>query len=204
MKYLAVAGNIGVGKTTLTRMLAQHYKLEPYFEPSIENPYLDDFYQDTPRWAFAMEIFYLKKRFEDIIDILQRQVSTIQDRTIFESVSVFAKNNYLQGNLDQRDYETFMELFSLMINKIRYPDLLIYLRADVSKLVTQIQKRGRTSEQSLKLDYLKGLNKHYEDFYVNYPNEKIVIEMDDCDFEHNADDFSAIIDKIDKNLNKLF
>lgn len=200
MHYLAIAGNIGVGKTTLTRMLAQHYHWEPYLEPSIENPYLCDYYQDMPRWAFALEIYYLKRRFADVLNILHRDVSLIQDRTIFESIHVFAKNNYEQGNLNERDYNTFIELYQLMIHAIKSPDLLIYLQADVSKLVSQIQKRGRESEQRIQLDYLTGLNKRYEDFYRCYTHPKMIINMNDLDFEHRTEDFEYIVQQIDDRI----
>jgi deoxyadenosine/deoxycytidine kinase len=203
--HIAIAGNIGAGKTTLTRMLAEHYGWEPRFEPVMINPYLEDYYRDIARWSFCLEVYFLKQRFKDVLDIAKAEHTIIQDRTIYEGVFVFVKNNYQQGNLSERDYTTYMELFDLMTSLTKEPDLMIYLRKTVPSLIAQIQKRGRAYEQTMQIDYLKGLNERYEDFvYNNYKGKVLTIESDNLDFEHNAVDFSGIIDKIDAQLFGLF
>lgn len=203
--HIAIAGNIGAGKTTLTRMLAEHYGWEPRFEPVMINPYLEDYYRDIARWSFCLEVYFLKQRFKDVLDIAKAEHTIIQDRTIYEGVFVFVKNNYQQGNLSERDYTTYMELFDLMTSLTKEPDLMIYLRKSVPSLIAQIQKRGRAYEQTMQIDYLKGLNERYEDFvYNNYKGKVLTIESDNLDFEHNAVDFSGIIDKIDAQLFGLF
>lgn len=203
--HIAIAGNIGAGKTTLTRMLANHYGWEPRYEPVMINPYLEDYYSDIARWSFCLEVYFLKQRFKDVLDILKSDHTIIQDRTIYEGVYVFVQNNYLQGNLSERDFNTYMELFELMTKLTREPDLMIYLRKTVPSLIAQIQKRGRAYEQTMQLDYLKGLNERYEDFIFNkYPGRVLTIESDEMDFEHNPADFSSIIDKIDAELFGLF
>lgn len=203
--HIAIAGNIGAGKTTLTRMLAQHYGWEARFEPVVVNPYLEDYYKDFKRWSFALETFFLKERFRDVLAIANADHTIIQDRSIFEGVYVFVENNYRQGNLTETDFNTYMELFELMTRVTQYPDLMIYLRKSVPELVRQIQKRGREYEQTMQLDYLKGLNERYEDFIFNkYKGEVLVIESDGLDFEHHPDDFRMIVDKIDARLFGLF
>lgn len=203
--YVAVAGNIGAGKTTLTRMLARHYNWEARFEPVVENPYLEDYYHDIERWTFPMEVYYLKERFRNILEIKRADHTVIQDRSIFEGVYVFVANNYKMGNISERDYKTYMELFDLMTRVTDYPDLMIYLRKSVPQLVRQIQKRGRDFEQGMSLAYLEGLNERYEDFiYNHYRGKVLVIESDDLDFEHRPEDFRKIIDKIDAQLFGLF
>lgn len=203
--HIAVAGNIGSGKTTLTRMLAKHYGWEPKYEAVTYNPYLEDFYQDIERWSFNLEIYFLKQRFLDILEIAKSDHTVIQDRSIMEGVYVFVANNYAQGNLSERDYNTFMDLFEQMMGLVREPDLMIYLRASLPHLIGNIQKRGRDYEQSIKIDYLQGLNERYEDFILNrYKGKVLIIDVDPLDFEHNPLDFRGIVDKIDAQLFGLF
>ena len=203
--HIAVSGNIGAGKTTLTQMLSKHYGWEMRLEPVVVNPYLEDYYKDIKRWSFALEVYFLKERFRDVLDIAHTNKTIIQDRSIFEGVYVFVENNYRQGNLSETDFHTYMELFDLMTNITKIPDLMIYLRKSVPELVRQIQKRGRDYEQTIQLDYLEGLNNRYEDFIFNkYKGEVLVIESDGVDFEHNPDDLRKIVDKIDARLFGLF
>ena len=203
--HIAVAGNIGAGKTTLTNMLADHYGWERRLEPVVTNPYMEDYYSDIKRWSFAMEVFFLKERFRDVLEVAKADHTIIQDRSIFEGVYVFTENNYRQGNLSETDFKTYMELFDLMVRVTKYPDLLIYLRKSVPELVRQIQIRGREYEQTMQLEYLKGLNERYEDFIFNrYKGKVLVIESDGMDFQHNPADFGTIIDKIDAELFGLF
>ena len=203
--HIAVSGNIGAGKTTLTQMLSKHYGWEMRLEPVVINPYLEDYYKDIKRWSFALEVYFLKERFRDILDIVYTNKTIIQDRSIFEGVYVFVENNYRQGNLSETDFRTYMELFDLITNITKNPDLMIYLRKSVPELVRQIQKRGRDYEQTIQLDYLEGLNNRYEDFIFNkYKGEVLVIESDGMDFEHNPDDLRKIVDKIDARLFGLF
>ena len=205
MLHIAIAGNIGSGKTTLTRMLAKHYGWEARFEKVVDNPYLADYYDDIHRWSFNLEVFFLKERFRDTLAIAQSQNTIIQDRSIFEGVYVFAKNNHEQGTIDDRDFETYMELFHHMTSIVKTPDLMIYLRADIPHLVQNIQKRGRDYEQTIQLDYLKGLNQRYEDFiYKYYPGRVLTIDVNDMDYEHRPEDFNKITEKIDSILYGLF
>ena len=167
--HIVIAGNIGSGKTTLTNMLAQHYGWTAQFEAVDYNPYLEDYYKDIPRWSFNLEIYFLKQRFKDLLDLAHSEKTIIQDRSIYEGVYVFTTNNHQMGNLSDRDFETYMELFEQMTDILRYPDLMIYLRASVPHLVANIQKRGRDYEQSMPIDYLRNLNHLYEDFiYEKY------------------------------------
>ena len=203
--YIAVAGNIGSGKSTLTRMLARHYHWEPRFESVDDNPYLEDYYRDIERWSFNLEVYFLKQRFRDLLSIQQSDKTVIQDRTIYEGVYVFMQNNHDMGQLSDRDYETYMELFEQMMHLVRLPDLMIYLRASVPHLVGNIQKRGRDYEQQIPLDYLAGLNKRYEDFITrSYRGRVLTIDVDSLDFQHAPKDFAAIVDKIDHQLYRLF
>lgn len=203
--HIVVAGNMGSGKTTLTNMLARHYGWTPQFEAVDYNPYLDDYYSDIPRWAFNLEVYFLKQRFRDLLEIAQSDNDIIQDRSIFEGVYVFAANNYAMGNLSDRDFDTYMELFESMMTAVRYPQLMIYLRASVPHLVQNIQKRGRDYEQSIQLEYLTNLNNRYEDFIHNkYKGQVLIVEVDELDFEHDPKDFSYITDRIDANLYGLF
>jgi deoxyadenosine/deoxycytidine kinase len=203
--HIAIAGNIGSGKSTLTKMLARHYGWEPRFEAVDNNPYLEDYYRDIHRWSFNMEVFFLKERFRDLIEIAKADHTIVQDRSIFEGVYVFMQNNRAMGNLSDRDYETYMELFDQMMSVVRYPDLMIYLRASVPHLVGNIQKRGRNYEQTMKLDYLENLNRRYDDFiYKMYKGRVMVIEKDQLDYQNNPKDFAKIADRIDSTLFGLF
>lgn len=203
--HIAIAGNIGSGKTTLTTMLAKHYGWEAKFEAVDYNPYLDDYYKDIPRWSFCLEVFFLKQRFRDLLEIAQAKNTIIQDRSIYEGVYVFTANNKEMGNLSDRDFETYMELFELMTQAVKYPDLMIYLKASIPHLVENIQKRGRDYEQTMPLEYLNNLNKRYEQFiFEKYKGKVLVVDVDNLDFEHNPKDFASIIDKIDAHLFGLF
>ena len=203
--YIAIAGNIGAGKTTLTKMLAKYYGWEPRFESVSFNPYLEDYYSDIKRWSFCLETYFLKERFKDLLAVLQSQHTIVQDRSIFEGVYVFVTNNYERGDLSQRDYETYMELFGHMKRLMRLPELMIYLRKSVPTLIAQIQKRGREYEQSMQIDYLKGLNEKYEDFiFHKYEGHVLVIDSDGMDFENNPSDFRTVINKVDAELFGLF
>lgn len=203
--HIAIAGNIGSGKTTLTTLLARHYGWEPRFEQVDFNPYLEDYYRDIPRWSFNMEVFFLKERFKDLLKIAQTDHTVIQDRSIYEGVYVFVANNKEQGNLSDRDFETYMELFEDMLEVVKYPELMIYLRASVPHLVQNIQRRGRDYEQKIPIEYLEGLNERYEDFlYHKYDGKLLVVDVDNMDFQHNPKDFGTIIDRIDAQLFGLF
>ena len=203
--HIAIAGNIGSGKSTLTRMLARHYGWEPRFEAVEHNPYLEDYYKDIHRWSFNMEVYFLKERFRDIIEIQQSSNTIIQDRSIYEGVYVFMENNKAMGNLSNRDYETYMELFEQMMDVVKFPDLMIYLRCSVPHLVGNIQKRGRDYEQQMQLEYIENLNRRYDDFITNkYKGQVMVIDKDELDFEHEPKDFAQIIDRIDQTLFGLF
>ena len=203
--HIAIAGNIGSGKSTLTRMLAKHYGWEPRYESVDENPYLEDYYRDIHRWSFNLEVYFLKERFRDLLAIAEADHDIIQDRTIYEGVYVFMANNKAMGNLSERDYETYMELFEQMMSMVRVPDLMIYLRASVPHLVVNIQKRGREYEQTIQLEYLQNLNRRYDDFIQNnYPGRVMTIEKDQLDFLNNPKDFASIVDRIDRTLFGLF
>ena len=203
--YIAIAGNIGAGKTTLTKMLARYYGWEPRFESVSFNPYLEDYYGDIKRWAFCLETYFLKERFKDVLAVQKAGHTIVQDRSIFEGVYVFVRNNYERGDLSERDFETFMELFDLMKSQMKMPDMMIYLRKSVPALVAQIQKRGRDYEQQMEIDYLKGLNDKYEDFiFHRYEGRVLVIESDGMDFENNPKDFRHVIDRVDSELFGLF
>ncbi len=203
--HIAIAGNIGSGKTTLTRMLSNYYGWVPRYESVDFNPYLDDYYKDIPRWSFAMEVYFLKERFKDLIAISQSKETIVQDRSIFEGVYVFTANNRAMGNLTDRDYDTYMELFSQMLTLVRMPDLMIYLRSSITHLVENIQKRGREYEQTMQIEYLQNLNERYENFiFKHYKGRVLVLDADTMDFEHNTSDFATIVDKIDALLFGLF
>ena len=203
--HIAIAGNIGSGKSTLTRMLAKHYGWEPRFEAVDHNPYLEDYYRDIHRWSFNLEVYFLKERFRDLIAISQTDHTIIQDRTIFEGVYVFMANNKAMGHLSDRDYATYMELFEQMMSVVRLPDLMIYLRASVPYLVGNIQQRGRDYEQSIQLEYLQNLNDRYDDFiYHKYKGRVITVEKDNLDFINRPKDLAQVIDRIDATLFGLF
>lgn len=202
--HIGVAGNIGSGKTTLTRMLSAHYGWTPKYEAVTYNPYLEDYYKDIPRWSYNLETYFLAQRFRDVLEISKSDGVIIQDRTLLEGVNIFVANNREQGNLSDRDYDTYMQLFELMMSMVNPPDLLIYLRCSVPHLVSQIQKRGRDYEQSIKLDYLQGLNEHYERWIGAYTGNLLILEADGLDFENRPEDFSFVTDKIDAQLFGLF
>ena len=182
-------------------MLAEHYQWEPRYETVVNNPYMDDYYKDLRRWSFAMEVFFLKERFKDVIGFAESENIVIQDRTLHEGVFVFTANNYEQGNMSDRDFETYMELYEIMMEKVKLPDLMIYLRASVPHLVENIQKRGRVYEQKIPIEYLQGLNDRYEDFILNkYKGKVLTVDVDKLDYKTCPEDFSFITDKIDAIL----
>ena len=202
--HIGIAGNIGSGKTTLTRMLAEHYGWTPKFEAVTYNPYLEDYYKDIPRWSYNLETYFLAQRFKDVLEIAGSEDTIIQDRTIFEGVYIFVANNKALGNLSERDYDTFMELFNVMMSMVRLPDLLIYLKSSIPHLVSQIQKRGRDYEQSISLEYLAGLNQRYDEWIASYEGNVLVIDADNLDFKNRPEDFAYITDRIDACLYGLF
>ncbi len=202
--HIGVAGNIGSGKTTLTRMLSEHYGWIPQYESVTYNPYLEDYYKDIPRWSYNLETYFLAQRFRDLLEISKSDEVIIQDRTLLEGVHIFVANNRDLGNLSDRDYDTYMQLFELMMSMVRPPDLLIYLKCSVPHLVSQIQKRGRDYEQGMSLEYLSGLNDHYDKWISGYKGRLLTIDADDLDFQNRPEDFSLITDKIDAELYGLF
>lgn len=202
--HIGVAGNIGCGKTTLTKMLVEHYKWTPKYESVTYNPYLEDYYKDIQRWSYNLETYFLAQRFKDLIEISSSNETIIQDRTLFEGVYIFVANNLAMGNLSKRDYDTYMDIFNLMMSMVKPIDLLIYIRSSVPHLVEQIQKRGREYEQSISLDYLSNLNKRYEDWISNYKGQLLVIDGDNNDFEHDTEKFATITNRIDALLFGLF
>ncbi|MBR1466399.1 MAG: deoxynucleoside kinase [Bacteroidaceae bacterium] len=203
--HIAIAGNIGSGKSTLTALLARHYGWEARYEAVDHNPYLEDYYRDIHRWSFNLEVYFLKERFRDLLAIDQSDHTIIQDRTIYEGVYVFVANNKDMGHLSERDYQTYMDLFENMMEMVRLPDLMIYLRASVPHLVGNIQKRGRDYEQTMNLEYLQNLNRRYDEFiYEKYPGRVITIEKDGVDFLNRPEDFRMVVDKIDATLFGLF
>lgn len=203
--HIAIAGNIGSGKTTLATALAKHYNWKPHFEEVDNNPYLNDFYGEMTRWSFNLQIFFLHSRFRQIHDIRQGGDKVIQDRTIYEDAMIFAPNLHDMGLMPSRDYNTYQELFALMEEFIAPPDLLIYLRASVPTLVEQIQMRGRPYESSIRLDYLQNLNERYQNWIETYDKGRLlIIDVDGNDFPNNPEHLGEIIEKIDGELNGLF
>ncbi|HAD98103.1 MAG TPA: deoxynucleoside kinase [Cryomorphaceae bacterium] len=203
--HIAVSGNIGSGKTTLTTMLAKHYNWEPQFEDVEDNPYLDDFYREMQRWSFNLQIYFLNSRFRQVNEIHQSGKNVIQDRTIYEDAHIFAPNLHAMGLMPTRDFENYLSLFDLMENFIAPPDLLIYLRASIPTLVDQIQKRGRDYENNIRLDYLSRLNERYEAWISNYDKGKLlVINVDENKFAINPEHLGDIISRIDAETNGLF
>lgn len=202
--HIGVAGNIGSGKTTLTTLLASHYGWKPQFESVTFNPYLEDYYKDIPRWSYNLETYFLAQRFKDLLEISRSEETIIQDRTLMEGVHIFVQNNREMGNLSERDYDTYMQLYSLMMSMVRPPELLIYLKSSIEHLVANIQKRGREYEQSISIEYLSGLNRHYEEWIGSYKGRLLIIETDNLDFKNNPADFEKITDKIDAELFGLF
>jgi deoxyadenosine/deoxycytidine kinase len=202
--HIAVAGNIGSGKTTLTGLLARHYGWQPKFEDVEDNPYLADFYQDMTRWSFNLQIYFLNKRFDGIVEIQKSKNTVIQDRTIYEDARIFAPNLHAMGLMALRDFENYSSLFHIMISLVKPPDMLIYLRSSVPTLVYQIQKRGRDYESGIRLDYLTKLNELYEEWIASYKERKLIIDVDTIKFNEVPEDLSAVIDKVDAQLYGLF
>jgi deoxyadenosine/deoxycytidine kinase len=203
--HIAIAGNIGAGKTTLTRSLAKHFKWEPHFEDVVDNPYLDDFYHQMERWSFNLQIYFLNSRFRQVLQIRESGKKIIQDRTIYEDAHIFAPNLHAMGLMTNRDFENYKSLFELMESLVKPPDLLIYLRSSIPNLVGQIHKRGREYENSISIDYLSRLNERYEAWIHTYDRGKLlIIDVDNIDFVNNPEDLGNIINRIDAEINGLF
>lgn len=203
--HVAIAGNIGAGKTTLTKLLAKHYNWEPQYEEVLENPYLEDFYNSMERWSFNLQIYFLNSRFRQVLQIRESGKDIIQDRTIYEDAHIFAPNLHAMGLMTNRDYENYAALFELMESVTQSPDLLIYLRSTVPNLVSQIQRRGRDYENSISIDYLNRLNERYEAWIQNYnKGNLLVIDVDNINFVEKQEDLGAIVNKIDAELHGLF
>lgn len=202
--HIAIAGNIGSGKTTLTKMLAQRYGWTPRFEPVDNNPYLDDFYKDMNRWAFNLQIYFLNKRFKEVVEIANSPETIIQDRTIFEDARIFAPNLHDQGYMSDRDFQNYSDLFDLMMSLVKLPQLMIYIRSSIPTLVKHIEKRGRSFEKSIRIDYLTGLQERYENWIKGYKGELIIIDGDKISFEDTPEDFRKVTDMIDASLYGLF
>ncbi|MCF6349101.1 MAG: deoxynucleoside kinase [Flavobacteriaceae bacterium] len=203
--HVAIAGNIGAGKTTLTKLLAKHYKWSPHYESVEENPYLDDFYGEMERWSFNLQVFFLNSRFRQILEIHESGKNIIQDRTIYEDAHIFAPNLHAMGLMTNRDYSNYSSLFELMEKLVSPPDLLIYLRANIQTLVGQIHKRGRDYENTISIDYLSRLNERYEAWISTYTKGKLlIIDVDNLDIVENPEDLGSIIDRIDAQIHGLF
>ncbi len=202
--HIAIAGNIGSGKTTLTRMLAAHYGWTPKYESVDYNPNLADFYEDMERWSFNLQIYFLNKRFKDVVDISKEENVIIQDRTIYEDARIFAPNLHGMWVMSRSDFENYADLFDLMMSLVNPPDLLIYLRSSIPNLIGQIQKRGREYEKSIRIDYITGLNERYENWIGDYKHNLLILDVDRIKFENNPEDFQEVIDKIDAELFGLF
>jgi len=203
--HIAIAGNIGAGKTTLTKLLAKHYRWQTHFEDTEENPYLNDFYNDMQRWSFNLQIYFLNSRLNQIIEIRNSENTVIQDRTIYEDAYIFAPNLHAMGLMTTRDYTNYIDLFNSMMRFVQPPELLIYLRGTIPTLVRQIQNRGRDYEESIRLDYLKRLNERYEAWISSYDKGKLlIIDIDNNNFFDDSEDLGKIISKIDGELHGLF
>ena len=202
--HIAVAGNIGSGKTTLTKMLAAHYGWTPKFESVDYNPYLADYYEDMERWSFNLQIYFLNKRFKDVVDISKTDEVIIQDRTIYEDARIFAPNLHAMGLMSTRDFENYSDLFDLMMSMVNPPDLLIYLKSSIPNLVAQIQKRGREYEKGIRIDYLTGLNDRYEEWIAGYKGNLLIVDADNVKFANRPEDFEKVTDMIDAKLFGLF
>ena len=203
--HIAIAGNIGSGKTTLTRLLSKHYGWDPKYEEVDNNPYLSDFYHDMQRWSFNLQIYFLKERFKGLVEIERSGLNVVQDRTIYEDARIFAPNLHAMGLMSSRDFENYNSLFDLMLSLVKPPELLIYLRSSIPNLVSQIHKRGRDYESGIRIDYLSGLNERYEKWISEYKDGKIlIIDVDENKFEDKLEDLSNVIDQIDARLNGLF
>src|SRR5690606_15909885 len=205
LMHVAIAGNIGAGKTTLTKLLAKHYKWEPQFEDVLENPYLEDFYNKMERWSFNLQIYFLNSRFRQILQIRESGKNIIQDRTIYEDAHIFAPNLHAMGLMANRDFENYRSLFDLMESVVQGPDLLIYLRSSIPNLVSQIHNRGRDYENSISIDYLSRLNERYEAWVHDYDKGNLlVVDVDDINFVDDPEDLGSIITRIDAELHGLF
>lgn len=204
IKYVAVAGNIGAGKSSLTGLVAKNFGWEAYYESVDNNPYLSDFYEDMRRWSFNLQIYFLSSRFRHQKEMLNSKRSLIQDRTIYEDVEIFAKNLHQMGLMSDRDYKNYCSLFHEMVHYLKPPDLLIYLRAEVPTLVRQIQQRGRDYENTIRIEYLERLNGLYEDWISRYSHEKLIIDSDNLDFVNNGEDLGKVVELIDQRLYGLF
>ena len=202
--HIAVAGNIGSGKTTLTSLLAKHYNWQAHFEDADDNPYLQDFYEDMQRWSFNLQIYFLNSRFAQVVEIRKSGKKVIQDRTIYEDAFIFAPNLHSMGLMSTRDFDTYQRLFESMVQTVKAPDLLIYLRASIPSLVNNIQKRGREYEDSIRLDYLKRLNERYEAWMSSYRGKHLIVEVDDLNFAENNEHLGSIISRIEAETNGLF
>ncbi|MEL0298794.1 MAG: deoxynucleoside kinase [Flavobacteriaceae bacterium] len=203
--HIAVAGNIGAGKTSLTNLLAKHYKWEAHFEDVIDNPYLDDFYNHMERWSFNLQVYFLKSRFKQLIQIREDNKNVIQDRTIYEDSNIFAPNLHAMGLMTRRDFDNYLSLFDLMENLIQGPDLLIYLRSNIPNLVNKIHKRGRSYENTISIDYLSRLNERYEAWISTYDKSPLlIIDVDNLDFVEKPEDLGSIIERVDGAINGLF
>jgi deoxyadenosine/deoxycytidine kinase len=202
--HLAIAGNIGSGKTTLTTLLARHYKYEPHYEDVEDNPYISDFYEDMQRWAFNLQIYFLNSRYNSLVTMQKGKKNIVQDRTIYEDAHIFAPNLHSMGLLSTRDYETYQKMFDSLSNTVKPPDLMVYLRASIPTLVNQIQKRGREYEDSIRLDYLRRLNERYEAWISTYKNRLLIIDVDNLNFADKPEDLGFVINKIETELNGLF
>lgn len=202
--HIAIAGNIGSGKTTLTKMLAAHYGWTPKFESVDYNPYLADYYEDMERWSFNLQIYFLNKRFKDVLDISKTDEIIIQDRTIYEDARIFAPNLHSMGLMSTRDFENYSELFDLMMSMVKAPDLLIYLKSSIPNLVAQIQKRGREYEKGIRIDYLTGLNNRYDEWIEGYKGNLLIVDADNIKFGNRPEDFQKVTDMIDAQLFGLF
>lgn len=202
--HIAIAGNIGSGKTTLTSLLSKHYGWDAHYEDVDDNPYLNDFYKDMQRWSFNLQIYFMKSRFGQVQQIHNGDKNVIQDRTIYEDAFIFAPNLHAMGLMSTRDFDNYSSLFNLMNAFIPAPNLLIYLRSSVPNLVEQIQKRGRDYENSIRIDYLNRLNERYEAWISGYENKLLIIDVDNLDFENNKEDLGKIITKIEAEINGLF
>lgn len=203
--HVAIAGNIGAGKTTLTQLLAKHFQWEAQYEDVLENPYLEDFYHTMERWSFNLQIYFLNSRFRQILELRESGKEIIQDRTIYEDAHIFAPNLHAMGLMTNRDYENYRSLFDLMESVVKGPDLLIYLRSSIPNLVAQIHKRGREYENSISIDYLSRLNERYEAWIHNYDKGPLlIIDVDNINFVDNPEDLGEIITRVDGKLNGLF
>jgi deoxyadenosine/deoxycytidine kinase len=202
--HIAIAGNIGAGKTSLAELIAKHYNWEAHFEDVIDNPYLDDFYTHMERWSFNLQVYFLKSRFQQLLAFQNNKKTIVQDRTIYEDAFIFAPNLNAMGLMNQRDFKNYRELFDLMESLIEGPDLLIYLRSSIPNLVNKIHKRGREYENSISIDYLSRLNERYEAWISTYDkNKMVIIDVDDLDFVENKDDLATVLAEIDKGLAKI-